>query len=172
MALVHPKDIISGLDDECIQPNAVDIRVKAIFKLDEKSPFLLSDEQKIHRKKEEVKPTLTTAFRNFNKSDAGIGSKAVGEYYRLEPGVYEFETAHWIEVPSGKAGWIVPRSTLNRNGVFITSGLYDSGFKNYIGGTLHVRAGVAYIAVKSRIGQFILADAETVSLYEGGYNAP
>lgn len=170
MALTHPKDIITGLDQDCIQPNAVDIRVKSIWRLKD-SPFLISDEQKIHREKEQVVPTLTTAFRNINRTEGGIGSKSVKEYFRLEPGTYEFDTAHFVEIPEGKAGWIVPRSTLNRNGVFITSGLYDSGFRNTIGGIIHVRVGVAYIEVRSRIGQFILADAETVSLYDGDYNA-
>ena len=170
MSLVHPKDIITALDADCIQPNAVDIRVLKVWKLKD-TPFLISDNQKIHREKEEVMPTLTTAFRNFNKSESAVGSSAVGEYFRLEPGTYEFSTPHEVTIPDGKAGWIVPRSTLNRNGLFITSGLYDSGFHNFIGGIIHVRVGVAYIQTGSRIGQFILSDAETVSLYDGDYNA-
>lgn len=170
MALVHPKDIITNLDDDCIQPNAVDLRVRRIWKL-KPTTFLISDTEKLHREKEIVKPILSTSFRRYNTEDGGISSDAVKEYYRLEPGTYEFATQHDIVVPEGKAGWIVPRSTLNRNGVYITSGLYDSGFNNNIGGVLHVTTHTAYIGVNTRIGQFILADAETVALYDGDYNA-
>ena len=55
---------------------------------------------------------------------------------------------------------------------FITSGLYDSGFNNIVGGTIHVRAGPAKIVNHTRIAQFIYAEAETVGMYDGDYNAP
>ena len=65
---------------------------------------------------------------------------------------------------------MIARSTLNRNGIFITSGLYDSGFENYIGGVMHVRCGPARIERGTRIAQFIYVEAETASMYEGQYN--
>ena len=33
-----------------------------------------------------------------------------------------------VSIEEGYAGFVITRSTLNRNGVFITSGLYDSGY--------------------------------------------
>ena len=73
-------------------------------------------------------------------------------------------------MPTGYAGWLIARSTLNRNGIFITSGLYDSGFENFIGGVMHVRGGPARIEKGARIAQFIFVEAETVRLYDGEYS--
>ena len=39
----------------------------------------------------------------------------------------------FVTVPAGLAAFLIVRSTLNRNGIFITSGLYDQGFSNNIG---------------------------------------
>ena len=55
--------------------------------------------------------------------------------------------------------------------IFITSGLYDSGFNNTIGGVMHVRGGPARIQQGTRVAQFIYAEAETVNMYDGDYNA-
>ena len=74
-----------------------------------------------------------------------------------------------VTIPEGYAGWVITRSTLNRNGLFITSGLYDSGYNGVMAGLLHVHHGPATIQRGSRVGQFIMFEAETLSLYDGDY---
>ena len=61
------------------------------------------------------------------------------------------------------------KDQFNRNGVFITSGLYDSGYHGVMAGALHVRGGKTYIKKGTRVGQFIMFEAETLSLYDGSY---
>ena len=90
------------------------------------------------------------------------------------PGVVDFKYSKvalaWATTAANACGWLIARSTLNRNGIFITSGLYDSGFENYIGGVMHVRCGPATIEKGARIAQFIFVEAETVRMYDGEYN--
>ena len=74
-----------------------------------------------------------------------------------------------VSVGEGYAGYVITRSTLNRNGLFITSGLYDSGYHGVMAGCLHVRVGPAKIKKGTRVGQFILFEAETLSMYDGSY---
>jgi deoxycytidine triphosphate deaminase len=67
---------------------------------------------------------------------------------------------------------LVVRSTLNRNGLFITSGLYDSFFKGNAGFCLHNRSpGVARIAPHTRVGQIMFVKSEFSGVqYSGTYN--
>ena len=61
------------------------------------------------------------------------------------------------------------RSTLNRNGLFITSGLYDTGYHGVMAGVLHVGVGPARIKQGTRIGQYLSFTAENLSSYDGDY---
>jgi deoxycytidine triphosphate deaminase len=74
-----------------------------------------------------------------------------------------------INVGEGEAGWVITRSTLNRNGLFLTSGLYDSGYHGVMAGVLHVNAGPAKIKQGTRIGQYLSFNAEALHSYAGDY---
>ena len=74
-----------------------------------------------------------------------------------------------ITIGPDEAGWVITRSTLNRNGLFITSGLYDSGYQGVMAGALHVNVGDALIAKGTRVAQFLLFKSEALSSYDGDY---
>ena len=85
------------------------------------------------------------------------------------PGDYEVVMENIIQVGESEAGWVITRSTLNRNGLFLTSGLYDSGYHGVMAGVLHVGIGPARIKKGTRIGQYWSFDAESLSTYDGDY---
>lgn len=134
------------LDD--IQPNAIDLRVEKIFKIDS-CTFAINEKEKHHRGSKEVK--------SYNNT------------WTLEPGSYEVVMSNQVVVGDGEAGFLIARSTLNRNGVFITSGLYDSGFAGNLAGVMHVTCGPMIVDVGTRIAQFLLFKAETMHQYKGDY---
>ena len=142
---------ITNLTSDCIQPNAVDLKLDRLWKI-ENDEFYIGENKKKHRSLTELEWDLTNQFQL--ESDTS----------------YQFETDHFVKIPEGYAGWLIARSTLNRNGIFITSGLYDSGFENYVGGVMHVRCGPARIEKGTRIAQFIYVEAETANMYQGEYN--
>ena len=142
------EDLLTKVQQGDSQPNAVDLRVDKIFKLKDEV-FSISEDSKKHRGSEEV--------------------EAVDGYFDLEPGTYEILMENIVKIPEGYAGWVITRSTLNRNGLFITSGLYDSGYHGVMAGCLHVEHGAAKIEKGSRVGQFLLFEAETLSMYDGDY---
>jgi deoxycytidine triphosphate deaminase len=74
-----------------------------------------------------------------------------------------------IRVGEGEAGWVITRSTFNRNGLFLTSGLYDSGYHGAMAGVLHVMVGPARIKKGTRIGQYLSFEAESLAMYDGDY---
>lgn len=186
MSLIHffegdTKSIITETEKSDVQPNAIDVRVDKFISVltSESSPhaykdahgyvMVLSEDKKItkHRKTFDVRVVKygddfdQSYFDNFNLDKTK-------EYFVLSKGVYEFVTKHNVEIAEGEAGWLIPRSTLNRNGNFITSGLYDSGYKGVLGGVMHISA-LTIIERNARIGQFVLVNSESTGLYEGSY---
>ena len=132
------------------QPNAVDLRLDRVYKIKEEL-FEISNDSKEHRGTEyEIQPGRDGVFF-------------------LEPGHYEVVMENIIHVGEGEAGWVITRSTLNRNGLFLTSGLYDSGYHGVMAGVLHVTIGPARIKKGTRIGQYLSFDAENLSTYDGDY---
>ena len=141
---------LSNVLNEDVQPNAVDLRLGQVFKIKE-GLFEISNEHKSHRGTEyelKVDPE---------------------GYFNLEPGHYEVVMENIIHVGENEAGWVITRSTLNRNGLFLTSGLYDSGYHGVMAGVLHVTIGHARIKKGTRVGQYLSFEAEALSSYDGDY---
>lgn len=140
--------LLSELDNKSIQPNAVDLRLKRVFAL-RCSTFILDEEQKVHRESIEYLPK--------------------DGWWTLFPGAYEVTLGDTVSIADGEAGIVIPRSTLNRNGVFITSGLYDSGYTGTMAACMHVTTDIFKVKYDTRVAQFILFKAETLKLYDGSY---
>jgi deoxycytidine triphosphate deaminase len=152
MLHIHSDETGSSLtevQDVDVQPNAVDLRVDKIFKISP-SLFSISEESKLHRGSSEELP-----------DESG--------HWHLDEGTYEIVMQNIITVGEGEAGWVITRSTLNRNGVFITSGLYDSGYHGVMAGALHVTCGPMRIKRGTRVGQFLLFKSQTLKMYDGDY---
>lgn len=154
--LLHPlsentKTKLTNVEEGDVQPNAVDIRLGHMQRIEERQPFILSaDNDKQHKSTSVVAPDKDG-------------------YFMLPKGTYEFVAANKIEVGEGEAGFVITRSTLNRNGVFLTSGLYDSGYKGVMAGVMHVTVPYAKIQQGARIGQYLNFKSESIGTYAGSY---
>jgi deoxycytidine triphosphate deaminase len=140
---------LTNVQDGDSQPNAIDLRLDKVFALYPKT-FEISNDHKVHRGTEEWQP-----------DEEG--------YFNLHAGSYEVVMENIVHVGADEAGWVITRSTLNRNGLFLTSGLYDSGYHGVMAGMLHIVSGPARIKKGTRIGQFLLFKAEALSGYNGSY---
>lgn len=140
---------LTNVDDVSVQPNAVDLRLASVRKI-RPGVFTITEDEKIHRGSVELTP-----------DENG--------YFVLTEGRYEVEMQNVISVGEGEAGWVITRSTLNRNGVYLTSGLYDAGYRGPMLAVMHVTTGPMRIKVGTRIGQYLSFAAETLHLYDGSY---
>jgi deoxycytidine triphosphate deaminase len=148
IASYNSSSSLSHVQTEDVQPNACDLRLKQVFTI-LSQPFYINNVDKQHRGRYELMPT--------------------NNQWILHPGVYEIIMEGTVRVGPDEAGWVITRSSLNRNGVFITSGLYDSGYFGPMAGCLHVNGGDLVIEVGTRIGQFLLFKAEALHNYQGSY---
>jgi len=140
---------LSTFEPGDVQPNAIDLRVDKIFQVN-RDAFRISEGVKNHRGSFEMETDKES-------------------YWRLEPGFYEIIMQGEIKLGPDEAGFVITRSTLNRNGLYITSGLYDSGYHGVMAGALHVEHGTAYIQKGTRVAQFLLWKAESLAQYDGDY---
>lgn len=140
---------LSSIQEGDVQPNAVDLRLGKVFWI-KPTTFTIDEDQKVHRGSEQMDVDLDG-------------------YYNLGVGQYEVIMENKIEVGPDEAGFVITRSTLNRNGCFLTSGLYDTGYKGVMAGVLHVNCGLMRIKPGTRVGQYLNWKAEALSNYDGDY---
>lgn len=131
------------------QPNAVDVPLDKVFKIEDTEFSIDAQNNKTHRIKTEIIPA--------------------DGFWVLEPGCYEIETSCAVQIASGYCGYLKTRSTFVRNGCFVQSGLYDSGYSGVVGGILVVNCGNLKIQRGTRIAQFILEECQCSYLYNGSY---
>jgi deoxycytidine triphosphate deaminase len=141
-----------------LQPNAIDFDCAAIY-------HMPNPEDEYAFLSENAKDMASWRKLNTTHNDT------FGDVWYLEQGhCYDFSSNFYVELPVGVAAELVIRSTLNRNGTFLTSGLYDSGFKGSIAGMLHIRGCKLLLAPNTRIGQIKFVQSDSVGTYAGGYN--
>jgi deoxycytidine triphosphate deaminase len=155
----NSRSSLTNVQDGDCQPNAVDLRLEKVFKI-LPTIFEISDNHKKLRETLEVYP-----------DEEG--------YFNLDVGDYEVIMSNVISVGNSEAGWVITRSTLNRSNIFITSGLYDSGYGynaktgenvgGVMAGCMHVGTGLARIKRGTRVAQYLSFDAESLHMYDGSY---
>lgn len=136
--------------DKQVQPNAIDFTLDKLFVLSTDTARL-SETAKTMRDPAPVLPTPT--------------GWAI-EYQRVYDGMSDM----FVKLPDGIAAILYTRSTLTRNGVFLASGLYDSGFKGHIGFTIYPIGGRIIIEPGTRVGQIAFVSAASAKMYAGGWN--
>ena len=152
---INPKQAIEegwlrNVEESWIQPNAVDIPMTELYKLDTGSVFEVFHNDKTHRD------------RAFHAARNGI--------WTLKQGLYDFISTVYVDMPHGYVGWLRTRSTFNRNGCMVHSGLYDSGFSGPVCGMLYNHGGTTKVEAGFCVAQFIIGVSDSYGTYAGGYN--
>lgn len=141
---------VFGLTKDAVQPNAVDVSIEKVFRIKSNLFVIDAANNKQHRGVEELIP-----------DDDG--------FFYLEPGSYEVIAHETVSVGPDEAGYVIGRSSLNRNNLFVRSCLYDSVYTGCICAVLTVGSGPAKIQKGTRFGQYVSWKAEAVKQYNGSY---
>lgn len=158
MGIVHSKDYVTNLDPDCIQPNAVDLRIQDILHIN----GIGTDGKGWIEIGENLPKQFIDRYEEAKFSDRVF--MAPGE-------AYEIVSKHNVKIPEGMCGWLVIRSTFARNGCLLGNGIYDAGYEGAIGGIIHnLSRAPIQVSRGTRFAQFIMASAETAHTYNGYYN--
>ena len=150
-----PDSMSEELRTQCIQPNALDITADRVSRL-------VPTERAAH---------LSETSKGFHNLEV-CEPDADGYIHIIPHGVYDIHSDFFVNIPNGAAGELVIRSTLNRAGLALNSGIWDSGYIGHLGCVLHNRTdGVFKLKLHTRVCQlkFIRSEISDV-LYSGGYN--
>lgn len=161
---INPREVIqngwlSGINDPTtqLQPNAIDFTIDDLFYINFEDTAYVSNNKKLCKMRQLSKIPL-------QETDPG--------YWHLNSmQVYDGVSNVYVKIPAGYA--CVPvftRSTLTRNGVFLMSGMYDSGFEGHVGFTIYTMGGPIQIEKGTRVGQIGFVRAENAHMYAGGWN--
>lgn len=142
-----------------VQPNAIDFTVDDLYHIGHHDLCVISEDKSERQM----------------RSSAPVDVSHVGEdgreWWTLSPNmVYDGLSKIYVDLPEGIACSLIIRSTFNRNGMFLTSGLYDSGYQGRIGFALHNRSGMAQIQRGVRVGQILFMPSDAAKMYAGGWN--
>ena len=156
LASESSQSTLSKFDAAQVQPNAIDLRIDKLYSL-EPMEFEIGElddgtEFKKHIPIHEVKTDRDG-------------------WWKLNHPIYQVVFEGNITLGPNEAGFVITRSTLNRNGIMIRSGLYDSGYSGVMAGYLQVDITGSRIRRGTRVGQFLLFKAESLSQYDGDYGA-
>lgn len=121
--------------------------------------------------------TVGAVFTQTSRGRIGRDGKHVGDrtklepddgWYRLEAGTYVVRYGEPVRIPTDHVGFVLPRSTLLRNGCTLDTAVWDAGYEGVGEGRLDVGHGID-IEAGARIGQLVLARADHEGTYDGTY---
>ena len=156
--IISPKQIIADkiiqkfpLWGKHLQMHWIDLTIKSIEELDQRTSNAIMMNQKQHCKRIEVE----------SKSNC----------YMLPRWHYDIVFEQTINIPNWMAATLHTRSTINRWGNFATSWLYDAGYHWIIGCILHVNIPLAIEKNVPLVQIVFHRSEESDNLYNWAYNA-
>lgn len=151
------KGIITGVCEEGIQQQGVDVRIDRVFEV-----INFGNGTVPAKGKTTTPPTVEVAALDAHEDSKG--------YFYLPPGYYEVTFEEGCKIPANYAMQFKSRSSLVRCGAEIRSGQFDGGFEtDKMGAFLKVELPIR-IEKGARVAQAIINETYTVEkeyLYDG-----
>lgn len=147
-----------------VQPNAIDFTLDKAYSVNVVRFHLYLDDDGTENKGMRGGEVL--------QYNSGFNPGLPQNVWRIGPhGMIDCLSDMYVEIPDDVAVILFSRSSITRNGLLITSGLYDTGFKGHIGFLIHnLSEEAAYIGPGVRVGQCMFVSADSAGQYSGGWN--
>ena len=139
---------VEPVGDAQVQPNGVDLTLDAVFEPVEAGRIGV-DGKRIAERREREPAGEPPAFA-------------------LEAGGYVARYAERVRIPDDHVGFVLPRSSLMRNGTMVNTAVWDAGYEGRGEGLLQVTRPIE-IEHGARIAQLVLARADATGTYDGSY---
>jgi deoxycytidine triphosphate deaminase len=143
---------LGALAPEQVQPNGVDLRLDGVLEPVE-TGRLARDGKTVGDREPVATEPIGPAGR---------------EGYVLQPGGYILQYAETISIPEEHVGFVLPRSSLMRNGAMLNTAVWDAGYTGRGEGLLQVHHEIE-LEPGARVAQLVLAAADHEGTYDGSY---
>lgn len=157
--------LVGDISEENIQPNALDFTIDELYSINQNDSVLFTtnkDEIDIEKRNNQITPTDIREYNHlYNASAPSLSERRVVGWLLQPRALYIGRSKIKLNLPKNTYGILKPRSTFNRNGIFITSHVHDES-DNYIE-FLIVNNGNTCIEVGTRIGQILITQCDDVS---------
>ncbi len=155
---------LGGVDAEQVQPNGVDLRLDTILQ-----PVEVGSISRDGKHIAEREPVETVPFEGSDEAEGGAESGSDARTgYHLEPGGYVLQYAEPVSIPAEHVGFVLPRSSLMRNGAMLNTAVWDAGYSGRGEGLLQVHSELR-LEQGARVAQLVLAGADHEEVYAGSY---
>jgi deoxycytidine triphosphate deaminase len=99
-----------------------------------------------------------------------IPVRPVDDFFELKSGcAYSITFNEGVKLPDNVSALVIHRSSLNRMGVDIISGLYDPGFETARCGAILRVMNTVRIQKDARVAQIVCFETESASSYDGQF---
>jgi deoxycytidine triphosphate deaminase len=130
---VNPKPYVNGVDDDGYKAISVEVSADKCRGF-QGNPLVSTEDNYMKRETYEI-PTMI---------DPGDPSKN-REIWHMYPGVYEFSSDVYINVPDGHVAFLKPTADLFNGGVTVESLILEPGYKGLVSGHLTVGGGELFL---------------------------
>jgi len=148
---------LGTVDSAQVQPNGVDLRLEAVLEFGDRGA-ITKDGKQIAEREPLPETTLESVAED---SEDRIG-------YHLEPGGYVLQYEEEVSIPEEHVGFVLPRSSLMRNGAMLNTAVWDAGYTGRGEGLLQVHNELE-LEQGARVAQLVLAAADHEGTYDGTY---
>jgi deoxycytidine triphosphate deaminase len=150
MSIIDPhkaKKWVEGVGEGCIQQSGIDVRLLKIEEILDGGQLGIKTKRALSQK-----------------------MMPLDGWFYLERGrPCIFECGEYVSIPKTCCALLIVRSSLNRIGAFVTTGLYDNGFHGYVGGVLRPDCTIK-LEIGTPIAQLVFFESRGRNLYLGQYN--
>lgn len=168
-------DQLGDLDPEQVQPNGVDLRLDTVLEPTGVGSITTDGKSIADRRPLETVPVsgdgegLNEGMGREAPSEGVDGSESSSRMaYRLDPGGYILQYEEPVSIPAEHVGFVLPRSSLMRNGAMLNTAVWDAGYSGRGEGLLQVHNDIC-LEPGARVAQLVLAAADHEDVYDGSY---
>jgi deoxycytidine triphosphate deaminase len=142
--IVDPIKLVSGVEEEDATGYSVPVNAESIRGY-QGNPFVKTEDQELKRETYEMMKMV----------DPGDPEKK-REVYHLFPGVYEFTSSVYINLPKDHIGMLVADADVYEAGLSINQSIIPPGYKGLITAQLNVSGGESFLQPGTAVAELVV----------------
>lgn len=146
--LVNPKPYTNGVEEDGIKAVSVEVTA-ATARGYQGNPLVSTEDNYMKRETYELQRMVDPGDPNKER-----------EIWHMYPGVYEFTSDVYVNVPEGHVAYLQHTADMFSGGVRVSSLVMEPGFKGLVSGQLEVAGGELFLQPGQPVGELFMQKIE------------